>query len=219
MMNKEKKGNKETLSDRVQALLDEEGLRAADLCRIIEMPESTLRYILRGNTKRTSPNNVKKIADFFGVSMEYLIGGKPLKEKPKQATNQGKDKLFLIPVLKIIDVKTFLANKKSIPYPADEDWIPVSDYVSKEAFCVQVDYKDKNAFVEGSALIVDPKKSWDIGSYVLVSINRGKPTVKRIFQDGDDILFESVGIKAVAIKKTENDNIFGPIIEARKRFE
>lgn len=55
--------------------------------------------------------------------------------------------------------------------------------------------------------------------YVLVSINRGKPTVKRIFQDGDDILFESVGVKAIAIPKTENDKIFGPIIEARKRFE
>lgn len=56
-------------------LLDEKGVRAADVCRATGLPSSLFSEWKRGKSK-PKIDKLQKIADYFGVTVEYLMTGK-----------------------------------------------------------------------------------------------------------------------------------------------
>lgn len=70
-------------------LLEERHLKAADVCRGTGLPSSLFSEWKRGkSTPKT--DKMKKIADFFGVSIEYLMTGKDVNDV-KESTLTPKD--------------------------------------------------------------------------------------------------------------------------------
>ena len=58
-----------------QKLLDEKGLKNSDVSRATGISNMTLSDWKNGNTKPKT-DTMKKIANFFGVSVDYLMEGK-----------------------------------------------------------------------------------------------------------------------------------------------
>lgn len=58
-----------------QRLLDEKGLKNSDISRATGISNMTLSDWKRGKTKPKT-DKMQKIADFFGVSVDYLMTGK-----------------------------------------------------------------------------------------------------------------------------------------------
>lgn len=63
------------MRDRYEHILKEKGLRSADVSRATGIKQSTLTDWKKGRTKSLSAENVKLIADFLGVTVEYLMTG------------------------------------------------------------------------------------------------------------------------------------------------
>jgi len=55
-------------------LLEERGLKAADVCRGTGLPSSLFSEWKRGKST-PKPDKLQKIADFFGVPLSYLLNG------------------------------------------------------------------------------------------------------------------------------------------------
>lgn len=56
-----------------EQLLQERGLRTVDVCKATGISQSTIsNWKRRGNM--LNPGNLKKVADFFGVSLDYMMG-------------------------------------------------------------------------------------------------------------------------------------------------
>lgn len=59
-----------------EKLLKERDLKAADVSRGTGLSSTFFTEWKKGKSKNPSPANLQKIADFFGVSLDYLMTGK-----------------------------------------------------------------------------------------------------------------------------------------------
>ncbi len=66
-----------TIGDRIEALCDAKGVTLADVERATGLAHTTLWRIMTGQgTKAGSLATLVKIADFFGISLDELVGRK-----------------------------------------------------------------------------------------------------------------------------------------------
>ena len=59
-----------------ERLLAENGLRASDVAKGTGLSSTFFTEWKKGKSKNPNPKNLKKVADFFGVTVDYLMTGK-----------------------------------------------------------------------------------------------------------------------------------------------
>lgn len=77
-----------TFYDRVQDLCKIKGVSGSRVCLDLGLSKSTLSDIKSGRKKGVSTDTAKKFANYFGVSLEYLLGEEE-KEKPTVPQDDG----------------------------------------------------------------------------------------------------------------------------------
>ncbi len=82
----------ETLGERIQFLLKKNGLRARDLARGVNLPETTISNIIN-NKFEPGVNKIRKIGEFFDVDLHWLITGHIYLGKTKRLSDarEGSD--------------------------------------------------------------------------------------------------------------------------------
>lgn len=70
-----------TLYDRLSELCKEHGIRGAKLCTDLGMSKSLMTDLKSGRKKSVSAITAQKIADYFGVTVGYLLGTEDLEIK------------------------------------------------------------------------------------------------------------------------------------------
>jgi transcriptional regulator with XRE-family HTH domain len=61
-----------TMYEKIQYLCDEKNIKLAHLCKEANVPKSTLSELKQGRTKTLSTQTLSKIANYFGVSLDYF---------------------------------------------------------------------------------------------------------------------------------------------------
>ena len=106
-----------TMYEKIQYLCDENGIKAAQLCKEAGIPKSTLSELKQGRTKTLSTQTLSKIANYFSVSLDYFDNDsiedtkdelfqkrKLLFDMSKKATKEQLD-TFLVMFKAVIDEK------------------------------------------------------------------------------------------------------------------
>ncbi|GAW91172.1 helix-turn-helix domain-containing protein [Calderihabitans maritimus] len=70
------------LSERLAALRREKGLSQAELAKQLNMGQSTIAMYER-NRRTPDPETLERLADFFNVSVDYLLGRTDYRGKPE----------------------------------------------------------------------------------------------------------------------------------------
>lgn len=65
----------------IERLCIEKGIKISKLSQDAQIPRSTFTELKSGRTKKLSTDTLNKVAKYFGVSVDYLLG-KTQKEKP-----------------------------------------------------------------------------------------------------------------------------------------
>lgn len=73
-----------TLYDRIIALCKERGVSGSRMCLDLGLSKSTMSNMKSGRTSGLSTATAQKIASYFGVSVDYLLGEEEKEEKPVQ---------------------------------------------------------------------------------------------------------------------------------------
>ena len=71
--------------DIIEALCQEQGIRPGKLCGELGIRRSILSDLKTGRTKQLSAENLGKIAAYFHVSTDYLLGGAETKKAPTES--------------------------------------------------------------------------------------------------------------------------------------
>lgn len=71
-----------TLYERITTLCKERGVSGSRMCLDLGLSKSTLSDMKHGRTKGVSTATAQKIASYFGVSVDYLLGEEEKTEKP-----------------------------------------------------------------------------------------------------------------------------------------
>lgn len=69
-----------TMYERIDRLCKDNGTNVTAMCKELEIARSSLSELNSGRSKTLSAEKTAKIASYFGVSVDYLLGNEP-KEK------------------------------------------------------------------------------------------------------------------------------------------
>ncbi|OAI50512.1 hypothetical protein AYO37_01010 [Opitutia bacterium SCGC AG-212-L18] len=200
----------------VRKLMDNRGIKAAELARQIDMPHTTITRIITGNTDNPSAKTLLSLSEFFNVSLDYLIG-KEIDHKSSVDFYQTENSPEYIPLIGWDSLKNWEFQKKEIL--SKNKKIAVSCKVSSKAFALPTEKAyGKTIFPKGSILIVDPDFEYNENDYVVVSINKNFPTIREVCEDSGKYYLNPIGLNLPSIELEPEHVVFGKIIECRILF-
>lgn len=68
--------------ERIESLCKSNGINITQMCREVGIPRGNLTELKMGRTMNLSSKNAQKIANYFGVSVGYLLGEEETKNAP-----------------------------------------------------------------------------------------------------------------------------------------
>ena len=74
-----------TIYEIIDQLCAEKGISGSKMCDDLGMSRSTLTELRKGRAKTLKLEKASKIADYFGVSVDYLLGNEPKQKTPAEA--------------------------------------------------------------------------------------------------------------------------------------
>jgi SOS-response transcriptional repressor LexA len=175
----------------LRQLLDRTDITANALAKKINLPTPTVNRLLTGDVQDPRASTLIEIANYFGITIDELLGRVPLNEKfiDKEGTSTLIVKPPLsIPVLSMIETTQFETHLQT---PAS--WFRWQiqhrspDIVEEEkifAVTIKNNLYDP-LFLQGSLLIVNPMITPSSGDHVLVSfINDSTAVIKKYISEG-----------------------------------
>lgn len=93
-----------TLYENIISLCDKKGIKGGKMCTDIGMSKGILTDLKMGRQSGISTANAQKIANYFGVSVGYLLGEDEKKEQPTEYGELSeKRKAFIDKVMQMSD--------------------------------------------------------------------------------------------------------------------
>ena len=186
---------KTLLSQRLESLMQDKGLRAAELARRCGLTQPTVHRIVTGQSAHPHASSLAPLAEFFGVSVDQLRGLEKLPKEKKPLTSQ------LIPIEwdKIID---HLNKKKT----RDKTF---STNMPDESMAPQ--------FPKDSLLIFNSSRGVNDRCFVLVKLNSGPMIFRQLLCNGNSKYLHALNetLPKQTQELSDEDIIAGVLIESR----
>lgn len=209
--------NKILLNDILKKLLFQKRMRAIDLVRELNIPQSTVHRLLTGASSNPHKDTLEPIAEYFDISIEQLKGVEPLPES-LFSNSLTQKRVIEIPLFEWKDLdklNNLELEKKTIAAMAD---------LSKECFAVIMnDSSMEPQFSKGSILILDPNKKPNDRSYILIKLASTSIYVfRQIIIDAEHKFLKPLNPDLIASQMRLldlEDTIIGVLVEARQVYK
>lgn len=201
-----------------QLLLSHNGLSVSELARQIDIPQPTLHHLLNGITRKPRSHVLEKLAAFFSISIQQLIGELPLHQAIPKAIKQEL-KLSAVPIIDWQTVSLWPQAKQTQQFKE----IIVDRVIDEDAFAlIMPDASMEPLFPHNALLIFDTQKQPKDRDFVLAHFTQeDKLLFNRLFieQSGYYIKAEQLGgdIKLIKLNSAQ-DKILATLIEVRLKF-
>lgn len=210
------------LKENIQLMMDERGLRVADVAKETKLTFNAINYILCGVTKNPSVEKIRKLADFFEVSVDSLMGINTIQSRKTPAPiaisslkpNTGTP----LPVLPWNDVKAWHSSKKNREKTDSQPLIFTEHNLSSDAFAVSITREALGVFSPNSIAIVEPNIPVKPENYVIASINKMKPCIRQVCKHDKDFYLNGAGENVRSEKLSLPNIIIGTIVEVRQPY-
>ena len=201
-------------------LMEQKRVKIADIANSTGLPYTTIDSIIKKKLKDIKFSNAKKIANYFGVTPEYLYSGETIFESnvvpislPKNTVN--------IPVLGSIPA--------GMPVEAVEniiEWIDITEewtHGERQYFGLKV--KGDSMFpeyLEGDTVIIRKQPCCESGDDCAVMVNDTEATLKKVHKCEDGLELEAINPMYGRKKFTMEEvkylpvSILGVVVELRR---
>lgn len=208
------------LSKVLQRLLFEKRMKPVDLAREVDMPQPTIHRLVSGKSTRPYRSSLEPIAEYFSITVDQLIGEKPLDEETTTLNVPEKSGKFRqIPVIAWDNALDFVTHGAE----HGQSYIMANPSLSEKAFATILNNSSMEpVFPNGSTLVFDPAAEPKDRNYVLVGLHEVKsPIFRQLLIDGDDKYLKPLNPDLSNFKMRildESDQIIAVLIEARSSF-
>jgi len=209
----------------VKKLMDDCGIKVAELARQTAMPYATITRIILGHTENPTANTLLSLSEFFDVSVDYLLGRdsdkKSWLENPDIENSLDISSPKYIPLINWDSLKNWGLKKKEIfSQNISRETVAVTSKLTNNAFAffLNKSYGDKPIFPKGSILIVDVVSEYKDSDYVVVSINKNTPTIREICEEAGKYYLRPIGLNIAPTELGPEHIVLGKVIECRIIF-
>lgn len=211
----------------LRQLMSCSGLSANALAKHLDLPPPTVNRLITGEVQDPRLSTLTGIANYFGVSLDQLVGRLEL-EKPFKNTNSEIQLVARPPMsIPILTIAQAVNYQKFISAP--DNWLPWQSQSTKQEdikkdriFAVAIrNNLYEPLFAQGSYLIVNPAITLSSGDYILLNFgNDPVSVIKKYVAEGNYKYLYSLkpDMKTIAYNVNEC-TILGVITELYMNFK
>ena len=207
------------LYKRIEVLCGDANVNITTMCKEAEVSRASLTDLKMGRKQSLSADTLSKIASYFGVSVDYLLGNESVSDGPPAPSRPGSK---WIPVLGKVAAGTPIEAVEDI---LDYEEIDAQTAASGEHFALQIKGQSMEPRIkDGDVVIVRRQDDCDSGDIAVVLVNGDEATVKRIKKEPAGIMLIPSN-PSYEPKFYSNDEILslpvriiGKVIELRAKF-
>ena len=164
-----------TLYENIDELCSGKRISINKMCTDLGMRNSVISDLKMGRKKGLNAETLNKIASYFGVSVDYLLGNESVSDGPPAPSRPGSK---WIPVLGKVAAGTPIEAVEDI---LDYEEIDAKTAASGEHFALQIKGQSMEPRIkDGDVVIVRRQDDCDSGDIAVVLVNGDEATVKRI---------------------------------------
>ena len=201
--------------ERIYALCINQGISIAGLCGAVGISKSAFTELKSGRTKSLGAKSLSKIAEYFGVSTDYLLSHVPTE---RDDTNKG----VSIPVVGIVHA--------GVPIEAVQDILDFEEITpelaaSGEFMALRVSGDSMEPRIcAGDVVIVRRQPTAENGDVCVVMVNEDEATLKKIQRTDDGIMLIPFNSNYAPMFFTNKQieqlpvTILGKVIENRQKY-
>ena len=198
----------------LKAVRKSKGLTQSDVAKFIGISQNNYSYWENGKVKIDNAT-LLKLADFFGVSVDYLLGREPSEEDKRIQAIGG----FNVPDKYLIPIVGQVVAGKPVESPENiEGYVYIEHKNAQEYFALRVsgDSMINAGIVPGSLLIVHKQNTAYSGDIIVASVD-GESTVKRYKENAGAVFLmpENSAYNPILITEKTAFYIFGKVVEVR----
>ena len=197
---------------RIKELRKQRGISQTELGEILGVTRSTICQYEQG---KRQPDNTTlvKLADFFGVSVDYLLGRSEMKKAPSIQGEVEIGDRYAIPLLGRVVAGVPLESQENL-----EGYILINREPKDEYFALRVNGESMiNAGIHHNSILIVHKQPYAENGNVVVAILNGEQTVKRFKLYGENIFLmpENPAFEPIPVLKGSDFFILGKVVEVR----
>lgn len=169
------------ISTQLKALRKESRMTQTELARATGISFSAISAYERG-TRIPSPKVMKKLADFYGVSLDYLFGEQETKKETvsREFPNQ-------LPLRRVPIIGKISAGLPNYAFDDPDGYAVYTGDDYKDCIALRINGNSMNAInmPDGAIVIVKLTKDVENGQVAAVRVNGDEATVKRFYRKGN----------------------------------
>lgn len=200
-----------SIAKNLQLLLKQKNLNVNQLAQCLGIPMMTIRRILSGETSDPRISTLKIIANYFNVSVDFLI-----EDNGNTILNSSlKIKTYSVPKLNWETINLHSLHNQNIE---TTEWQSVSmretEILSDKTFALESRPCMYPRFPKGTTFIIDPDTKARDGDIILVKIKKNNDfTFRELLIDPPDLYLSSLTTNAQPIIFSEQEHqIIGVIV-------
>jgi len=199
------------VSEILQKLMQVKEIHVAELARRLNLKQPTVQRVATGVYQKPHTKTLKPIADFFGITIEQLVGESPISWLPSKDEVIGR-----IPIISPLQAAHWPCNIEA----ANVSLTLVDIEISKNSYAMRTpDASMEPLFPKGTLLIIDPDREPKDRCYVIVRRNDYQEVVfRQLLIDGMERYLKPLSPNLEHFKMAmlnPMDAILGVLVQAR----
>ena len=211
--------NNPTLSSILIELIDQFNITEAELARAIKLPRATINRIKSGKIVDPRSSTLTLISDYFNVSIDQLLGHKPLSFHSTQEAN-----IIRVPLLQWEQLQS---AKKTTGCPIDDkahkEWIHFeceNENHADSLFALKIEGDAMWPYFDDKSIIfIDTQLEAQNRSFVVAYIASSDEVILRqLLIDGKSKILNPLNTAFSSIKLDADDRLIGVVAHVKKSF-
>lgn len=160
----------ESKTNNVRTLMTQHEVTVDQLAEQLGISVSTINRLLIGSKIDPRLSTLRPLAQFFNVSIDELLGDRPLNARPgdNNSLHNSKRTLVQVPALHWEQVKNAAKVVPTLDFHKWNRWVVAPDTVSPLSYALQIQHSSlPPPFYWGTEIIVDPEYPAQDGDYIV----------------------------------------------------
>jgi transcriptional regulator with XRE-family HTH domain len=189
----------ECKSNNIKILMQKHGLTIEELADELDVSISTINRLLVGTKIDPRLSTLRPLAKFFEISIEELMGDKPLNVKLKDKDHfiDNKQTLLQVPIIHWEQVKNAADIVHQLNFDKWDNWMTIFKVMSDDAYALQIQQSSlPPPFYFQSIIVIDPGKEPKDSDYALI-MHKENPLLTKVILNGIQRLYRSLILEQI----------------------
>ena len=200
-------------NNNIKSLMHKHNLTIEMLAQEMNLSVSTINRLLMGSKSDPRLSTLKPLAKFFGVSIEELVGERPINLRPGEDSEDFEIKYTFVqvPILHWEQVREAETRVPKLTFETWNKWAVVADEIGNHSYALVIKQSSlPPPFYYKTIIVIDPTRAPKDSDYVLI-LHDENPLLCQFILNGIEKCYASLHLKQTF--KHDESKVCGTLVQ------